>query len=36
MIVENVHTIPDTSRGLVEKHTDHSTKEPTFPGMTNI
>jgi hypothetical protein len=35
IIIENIHIIPDTTRGLVEKHAYHSTKEPTLPGKSN-
>jgi hypothetical protein len=35
MIVENIHTIPDTTHRSVEKDTDDSRKKPTVPGITN-
>ncbi len=35
IIVENIHTIPDTTYEPVENHTDDSKKETTVPGITN-
>jgi hypothetical protein len=35
MIVENVHTIPDTTDDLMNRTNNHSTPEPTIPGKTN-
>ncbi len=35
MIVENIHTTPDTTHEPVENHTDDSKKEPTVPGITD-
>jgi hypothetical protein len=36
MVIESIHTIPDPNHRPVEKHTDHSTKEPpTIPGKSD-
>ncbi len=35
MVEESTHTIPDTTDGPVEKHTDDSIEKPTISGKTN-
>jgi hypothetical protein len=35
-IVENIHTVHDTTEDIIKKKVDHSTKESTSPGKSNI
>jgi hypothetical protein len=35
MMVENIHTIPDTADNLMMENINHSTKEPTSLGEIN-